>query len=206
MPFRLRTHCSFDRRTRCRFPDPLGAQTGWPQGCRCAGVARRDLDAGASGARRWPGKGPQGRDENLAAVAGFGAAAREMAAGLVERTAHVSALRDRAEQAMLSLAPDTVIYGRVKRALAIRASSICRGSRLKPGRSPSISKVWRCRRCRLLLGKGGCKPRADRHGRGCRNRGASAVDRPGNDAKRYRSLRRGLRKDCSPPQTGGQAA
>lgn len=57
-------------------------------------------------------KGHRAGTENLAAVAGFGAAAREMAAGLVERTAHVSALRDRAEQAMLSLAPDTVIYGR----------------------------------------------------------------------------------------------
>lgn len=57
-------------------------------------------------------KGHRAGTENLAAIAGFGAAAREMAAGLVERNAHVSALRDRAEQAMLSLAPDTVIYGR----------------------------------------------------------------------------------------------
>lgn len=57
-------------------------------------------------------KGHRAGTENLAAIAGFGAAAREMTAGLVERTAHVSALRDRAEQAMLSVAPDTVIYGR----------------------------------------------------------------------------------------------
>jgi cysteine desulfurase len=57
-------------------------------------------------------KGHRAGTENLAAVAGFGAAARVMAAGLVERNAHVSALRDRAEQAMLSMAPDAVIYGR----------------------------------------------------------------------------------------------
>ncbi|EKF57230.1 MAG: cysteine desulfurase family protein [Agrobacterium albertimagni] len=57
-------------------------------------------------------KGHRAGTENLAAIAGFGAAAREMAAGLVERNAHVSALRDRAEQAMLSVAPDTMIYGR----------------------------------------------------------------------------------------------
>ncbi|MCZ8179454.1 MAG: cysteine desulfurase family protein [Rhizobium sp.] len=57
-------------------------------------------------------KGHRAGTENLAAIAGFGAAAREMAAGLVQRNAHVSALRDRAEQAMLSVAPDTVIYGR----------------------------------------------------------------------------------------------
>ncbi|MFL0691466.1 MAG: cysteine desulfurase family protein [Agrobacterium tumefaciens] len=57
-------------------------------------------------------KGHRAGTENLAAIAGFGAAAREMAAGLVERNSHVSARRDRAEQAMLSVAPDTVIYGR----------------------------------------------------------------------------------------------
>lgn len=57
-------------------------------------------------------KGHRAGTENLAAIAGFGAAAREMAAGLAERNAQISALRDRAEQAMLSAAPDTVIYGR----------------------------------------------------------------------------------------------
>lgn len=57
-------------------------------------------------------KGHRAGTENLAAIAGFGAAAREMAAGLVEWNAHVAALRDRAEQAMLAVAPDTVIYGR----------------------------------------------------------------------------------------------
>ncbi|MBC2773877.1 cysteine desulfurase [Rhizobium sp. AQ_MP] len=57
-------------------------------------------------------KGHRAGTENLAAIAGFGAAAREMSAGLVDRNSQVSALRDRAEQAMLSAAPDTVIYGR----------------------------------------------------------------------------------------------
>jgi len=57
-------------------------------------------------------KGHRAGTENLAAIAGFGAAAREMASELVERNAQLTALRDRAEQAMLSAAPDTVIYGR----------------------------------------------------------------------------------------------
>ncbi len=57
-------------------------------------------------------KGHRAGTENLAAIAGFGAAAREMASDLSERNARLTALRDRAEEAMLSAAPDTVIYGR----------------------------------------------------------------------------------------------
>lgn len=57
-------------------------------------------------------KGHRAGTENLAAIAGFGAAAREMASELAQRNAQLTALRDRAEQAMLSAAPDTVIYGR----------------------------------------------------------------------------------------------
>lgn len=57
-------------------------------------------------------KGHRAGTENLAAIAGFGAAAREMASELAQRNARLTALRDRAEQAMLSAAPDTVIYGR----------------------------------------------------------------------------------------------
>lgn len=57
-------------------------------------------------------KGHRAGTENLAAIAGFGAAAREMASDLTERNARLTALRDRAEEAMLSAAPDTVIYGR----------------------------------------------------------------------------------------------
>lgn len=57
-------------------------------------------------------KGHRAGTENLAAIAGFGAAAREMASDLDERNARLTALRDRAEEAMLSAAPDAVIYGR----------------------------------------------------------------------------------------------
>ena len=57
-------------------------------------------------------KGHRAGTENLAAIAGFGAAAREMASELAQRNARLTELRDRAEQAMLSAAPDTVIYGR----------------------------------------------------------------------------------------------
>ncbi|MGE8103851.1 cysteine desulfurase family protein [Allorhizobium sp. NPDC080224] len=57
-------------------------------------------------------KGHRAGTENLAAVAGFGAAASRMSKDLVERNAAIAALRDRAEAGMLAAAPETVIYGR----------------------------------------------------------------------------------------------
>lgn len=56
-------------------------------------------------------KGHRAGTENLAAIAGFGAAARVMASDLVERNAAIAALRDRAEAGMRASAPETVIYG-----------------------------------------------------------------------------------------------
>jgi cysteine desulfurase len=57
-------------------------------------------------------KGHRAGTENLAAIAGFGAAARAMGEEGETRNAAIAALRDRAEEAMLAMAPDTVIYGR----------------------------------------------------------------------------------------------
>lgn len=57
-------------------------------------------------------KGHRAGTENLAAIAGFGAAAEQMSADLVSRNVGIRALRDRAEAGMLAAAPDTVIYGR----------------------------------------------------------------------------------------------
>lgn len=57
-------------------------------------------------------KGHRAGTENLAAIAGFGAAARAMGEEIETRNAAIAALRDRAEGAMLSVAPETVIYGR----------------------------------------------------------------------------------------------
>jgi cysteine desulfurase len=57
-------------------------------------------------------KGHRAGTENLAAIAGFGAAASRMSKDLVERNAAIAALRDRAEAGMLAAAPETVIYGR----------------------------------------------------------------------------------------------
>ncbi|MBU2327817.1 MAG: cysteine desulfurase, partial [Alphaproteobacteria bacterium] len=56
-------------------------------------------------------KGHRAGTENLAAIAGFGAAAREMTADLVERNVMITALRDRAETGLRAAAPDAVIYG-----------------------------------------------------------------------------------------------
>jgi cysteine desulfurase len=49
--------------------------------------------------------------ENVAAIAGFGAAARE-AAERLRNSAEVAALRDRFEAAILDIVPDAVIFGR----------------------------------------------------------------------------------------------
>ncbi|MCO5163378.1 MAG: cysteine desulfurase [Mesorhizobium sp.] len=49
--------------------------------------------------------------ENVAAIAGFGAAAREARAGL-PKTEQIAALRDRFEAAIVDIAPDAVIFGR----------------------------------------------------------------------------------------------
>jgi cysteine desulfurase len=54
--------------------------------------------------------------ENVAAIAGFGAAARDALAGLAEM-AEVAALRDRCEAAILNIVPDAMIFGRNARRL-----------------------------------------------------------------------------------------
>ncbi|MGB3386965.1 MAG: cysteine desulfurase family protein [Pseudaminobacter sp.] len=55
--------------------------------------------------------------ENLAAIAGFGAAAREAVAQLGE-IEHIRSLRDELEEAILALAPDATIFGRQVERLA----------------------------------------------------------------------------------------
>jgi cysteine desulfurase len=57
-------------------------------------------------------KGHRAGTENLAAIAGFGAAARAMGSDIEGRNAAIAALRDRAEEAIFAIAPDTVVYGR----------------------------------------------------------------------------------------------
>jgi cysteine desulfurase len=57
-------------------------------------------------------KGHRAGTENLAAIAGFGAAARAMGDDIEGRNAAIAALRDRAEEAIFAIAPDTVVYGR----------------------------------------------------------------------------------------------
>ncbi len=57
-------------------------------------------------------KGHRAGTENLAAIAGFGAAARAMGNDIEGRNAAIAAVRDRAEEAIFAIAPDTVVYGR----------------------------------------------------------------------------------------------
>ena len=56
-------------------------------------------------------KGHRGGTENVAAIAGFGAAAREAAAAATEAD-RMRAMRDAVEAAVLELAPDATIFGR----------------------------------------------------------------------------------------------
>ncbi|QLF70642.1 cysteine desulfurase [Peteryoungia desertarenae] len=57
-------------------------------------------------------KGHRAGTENLAAIAGFGAACRVMAENLVCRNEAIEQKRDRLEEALQRIAPDIVIYGR----------------------------------------------------------------------------------------------
>jgi len=50
--------------------------------------------------------------ENVAAIAGFGAAAAEVARGWVAECARLSGLRERLERGLLEIVPDTVVFGR----------------------------------------------------------------------------------------------
>ncbi|SMC81800.1 cysteine desulfurase family protein [Rhizobium sp. RU36D] len=56
-------------------------------------------------------KGHRGGTENVAAIAGFGAAAQVARERIDERTAAIGALRDRLERGMAQVAKDVVIYG-----------------------------------------------------------------------------------------------
>lgn len=62
-------------------------------------------------------KGHRGGTENLSAIAGFGAAAREALAGLAEID-HVRAMRDRIEDAVIRLVSDAEIFGKAVERLA----------------------------------------------------------------------------------------
>lgn len=56
-------------------------------------------------------KGHRGGTENVAAIAGFGAASKVALEGIEERAAAIGALRDRLERGMAQVAKDVVIYG-----------------------------------------------------------------------------------------------
>jgi cysteine desulfurase len=63
-------------------------------------------------------KGHRAGTENVAAIAGFGAAAQAMAEGLEARSAEIALRRDRLEQAMMKAAPDVLIYGQGEKRVA----------------------------------------------------------------------------------------
>jgi cysteine desulfurase len=50
--------------------------------------------------------------ENISAIAGFGAAAREIAGSLSDESARLAALRDDFEARLMAIAPDTTIFGK----------------------------------------------------------------------------------------------
>jgi cysteine desulfurase len=56
-------------------------------------------------------RGSRAGTENVAAIAGFGAAAREAAAGLAEEARRIAALRERLEAGLREIVPETVIFG-----------------------------------------------------------------------------------------------
>jgi cysteine desulfurase len=56
-------------------------------------------------------RGQRAGTENVAAIAGFGAAAEAAASGLAPEAEHTRRLRERLETAVLQIAPDAVIFG-----------------------------------------------------------------------------------------------
>ncbi len=56
-------------------------------------------------------RGRRAGTENVAAIAGFGAAARAAASGLAEEAARLAALRDACEARLRALAPEAVVFG-----------------------------------------------------------------------------------------------
>jgi cysteine desulfurase len=56
-------------------------------------------------------RGQRAGTENVAAIAGFGAAAEAAARSLLSEAEHTKVLRDRLEQRVLQIAPDAVIFG-----------------------------------------------------------------------------------------------
>jgi cysteine desulfurase len=56
-------------------------------------------------------RGQRAGTENVAAIAGFGAAAEAVALSLESEARHTRALRDRLEETVLQIAPDAVIFG-----------------------------------------------------------------------------------------------
>jgi cysteine desulfurase len=56
-------------------------------------------------------RGARAGTENVAAIAGFGAAAAAAMAGLAAEAAHMAALRDRLERGLKAISPEAVVFG-----------------------------------------------------------------------------------------------
>jgi hypothetical protein len=90
-------------------------------------------------------KGHRSGTENSLAVIGFGAAAHAAVEEFEERNSRISQMRDRLEAGMRCSARCDHLRRTTRHVFRTPRSSRCRASRPRPGRSPSISRVWRCR-------------------------------------------------------------
>jgi cysteine desulfurase len=57
-------------------------------------------------------RGTRAGTENVAAIAGFGAAAAAAMAGLAAEPAHMATLRDRLERGLQAISPEAIVFGR----------------------------------------------------------------------------------------------
>ena len=114
-----RAHSARYFRRLCRFPDPVLAQDRRTRRAPARIVAASDLmmpkPLVTGGGQE---KGHRAGTENLAGIAGFGAAARRRARDARRHATQLRAMRDRIEQTILSLAPDAEIFGRGAERLA----------------------------------------------------------------------------------------
>ena len=130
-------------------------------------------------------RGARAGTENVAAIAGFGAAAAAAMAGLAAEAARMAALRDRLERGLRAISPEAIVFGEAAGTAAehhavrgARHEGRDRRDRVRPrGRGGVVGRG-------LLVRQGHTLPRARRHGssrrrsRAARCASASARPRP----------------------------
>jgi len=124
---------------------------GGPKGAGALVAVRRDLLPKALVRGGGQERGFRGGTENVAAIAGFGAAAAQAELSRVAETGRLAGLRDILQAGVLEIAPEVAIFGSEAARVGNTMAFACRVFRPKPWLQPSMSKAWRCLQVRPVL-------------------------------------------------------